>query len=109
MPNLSKEEIDTFKFYEDGKQRRHNLLFAVNGGAFTIASLMVKGDLPSQVGALSVPVLAYGMAIFTFLMGVDIIAFGWKMTNGFTWPGIFVISALTLLMIAGWLFAACRC
>jgi hypothetical protein len=29
-----------FKAYEDGKHRRCNLLFAVNGGAFTVAKLL---------------------------------------------------------------------
>src|SRR5262245_58477150 len=74
-------EPDHEKTYEDGKHRRYNLLFAVNGGAFAIAKLLVgtakEGGV--VVGELRLCHLAYGMAAFTTAMVVDIDAFGLRM------------------------------
>ena len=67
-----------FKFYEDGKSRRYNLLFAVNGGVLAIAKLV-----PSTGGAflseLTLRQVAAGMVAFTILMTIDIWVFGTRM------------------------------
>jgi hypothetical protein len=66
---------DAYKLYEDGKHRRYDLLFAVNGGAFAIAKFI--GDKPG-LGALRLPHIAIGMALFTATMVADIYMFGMK-------------------------------
>jgi len=107
-----------FKFYEDGKSRRYNLLFAVNGGVLAIA----KG-FPNQAGGtflagLGLHSVALGMVIFTLLMMVDIWVFGIRMrengqdtrvgkTKGiFSWWGRAVLAAICMLQIIAWLFVA---
>jgi hypothetical protein len=43
---------DIFRAYEEGKHRRYNLLFAVNGGAFAVAKLLsvpASGETSSVV------------------------------------------------------------
>jgi hypothetical protein len=60
------------KLYEDGKHRRYELLFAVNGGAFAIGKLFVE----HQQGAdkflkdLSLNQVAVGMIVFTIMQSV---------------------------------------
>ncbi len=71
---------EAFKLYEDGKHRRYELLFAVNGGAFAIAKLI--GEKQPQYGKLGLAELAVGMILFTILMVRDICKFGKK------WHGI---------------------
>jgi hypothetical protein len=69
-----------FREYEDGKHRRYELLFKVNGAAFVIAGLFTNKDTKEIIqGVFSVRALAFGMAIFTIIMGVDIFSFGWNM------------------------------
>ena len=66
---------EAIKLYEDGKHRRYELLFAVNGGAFAIAKFM--GEKPA-LGGLRLPHIAFGMALFTITMTFDIYMFGSK-------------------------------
>ena len=63
QPNL-----DALRTYIDGKLKRLNLLFAVNGGAFAIAKL----SLESKNGLL-IPneYLAVGAILFTIIMVCD--------------------------------------
>ena len=108
-----KEKSD---LYENGKHRRYNLLFAVNGGAFAVAKIMTvikpDGDIQNIVlGSLSLEELSLGMTIFTLIMGADIFVFGFnsKETNKewykppFGLPGILVLVSICLLICAGWL------
>jgi hypothetical protein len=103
-----------FQFYEDGKSRRYNLLFAVNGGVLAIAKFF-----PSPGGAflseLTVRQVAAGMAIFTVLMGIDIWVFGMRMREAgkdtgasagrgiFSWWGRGVLAAICTLLVLAWL------
>lgn len=65
--------VDIFINYEDGKHRRYGLLFAVSGGAFTIAKLFGDNSFQSTVlGNLTLSQLSLGMVLFTIIMVVDI-------------------------------------
>jgi hypothetical protein len=68
------------KAYEEGKHRRYELMFAVNGGGFAVASVFKeitgKTDL---VGNLTVHRVALGMMAFTAVMYLDILVFGFRM------------------------------
>jgi hypothetical protein len=66
---------DAFKAYEDGKQRRDKLLFAVNGAAFAIVKL-IHGKEQLDLGHMSQSKLSVGMIAFTHVIVVDIWAFG---------------------------------
>jgi hypothetical protein len=106
-------EPDHEKAYEDGKHRRYNLLFAVNGGAFAIAKLLVgtAKEPGAVVGELHLCHLAYGMAVFTTAMAVDIGAFGLRMRGKnkelFGWIGWAVLLIIGSLIVAGWMLAGC--
>jgi hypothetical protein len=81
-----------FAAYENGKHRRYELLFAVNGGAFALVKLLPiiakASPDPAKVneiltdpkmpflGQLSVNHVALGMIAFTVIMFIDIAAFG---------------------------------
>src|SRR6476660_3239566 len=69
-----------FVEYENGKHRRYELLFKVNGAAFAIASF--AGDPKKATllySILGLRTLAWGMIGFTVFMGIDIFFFGWGM------------------------------
>ena len=72
-----------FKAYEDGKHRRYELLFAVNGGAFAIAKLFSEstpaGACGKPIGNLRFEWVAYGMVAFTIVMCADIFLLGLNM------------------------------
>jgi hypothetical protein len=112
------EESELVKFYEDGKDRRYKLLFAVNGGAFAIAKIMVDASHPNQaLGKLSLTELSVGMAIFTAVMTYDIYCFGQKMRKQlqalrcekhvgmFSREGKTVLLLIGLLIVLGWIRA----
>ena len=114
-------ESELVKFYEDGKHRRYELLFAVNGGAFAIAKLMFDKNTPEHVlGKLSLPQLSFGMAVFTAIMIYDIYSFGRKMRTQmqealpkkpvgmFSREGKAVLLAIGLLIILGWIRVGLR-
>jgi hypothetical protein len=99
---------EVFRAYEEGKHRRYNLLFAVNGGAFTVAKLF--GD-PEQhtraiLGNLSLWHFSLGMVGFTIIMVLDIFMFGFnmrrQMTGIFRWQGMLVLTVIGGLLSAGW-------
>jgi hypothetical protein len=111
MPELTFK--DAKDLYENGKHRRYNLLFSVNGGAFAIAKLII--GVPAQpgfvLGKLTLTELSIGMVAFTAVMTCDIYAFGEKMRrtfleNDFGAQGKAVLLLLALLLCAGWLLAA---
>jgi hypothetical protein len=101
---------EIFKAYEEGKHRRYNLLFAVNGGAFAIAKLLaVPQDKTGSVlvlGNLTLWQLSLGMALFTTVMVLDIFIFGQNMRKRmrelFGRPGKLVLILIGLLLCAGW-------
>jgi hypothetical protein len=116
-----------FTAYENGKHRRYELLFAVNGGAFALAKLLPDNianalSKPAKpfLGGLSVDDVALGMIAFTVIMFVDIAAFGfgmrawhygisrkelWRPWKGvFTFIGFFVLFFLCTLLCGGWYF-----
>jgi hypothetical protein len=106
---------EAYKLYEDGKHRRYELLFAVNGGAFAIAKLI--GD-KSSLGGLRLPYLALGMVLFTITMVFDIYKFGEKwhaigrqlnpdtMYTIFGQPGRIVLIVIGILICLGWTLAS---
>jgi hypothetical protein len=72
---------DAFELYENGKHRRYSLLFAVNGGAFAVAKLLVGEITRPEIvlGGLRLWQLSLGMLLFTAVMVWDIFEFGLKM------------------------------
>lgn len=108
-PNIT----DTFKAYEQGKHRRYNLLFAVNGGAFAVAKLFTDSSSQTTdpvLGNLCLWQLSLGMALFTIVMVADIFMFGQnmrkrvreKMPALFNWQGKAVLILIGLLIAAAW-------
>jgi hypothetical protein len=102
---------DAEKVYEDGKHRRYNLLFAVNGGAFAVAKLCAtspEGDR-ATLGRLTPSLLAIGLTLFTVCMTFDIWFFGLRMAKRvqvFEWPGQLVLAAIGTLISVRWMLAA---
>jgi len=102
------------KLYEDGKHRRYDLLFAVNGGAFAIAKLITP---QAELGGLRRPHIAAGMVLFTILIVFDIFTFGDKWASlgkrivpvddyeFFSRRGRIVLAAIGLLICTGWLLS----
>jgi hypothetical protein len=62
------EKLDGMTTYIDGKMKRLNLLFAVNGGAFILAKLIFE---KGAINHLTLKALASGAIIFTILMTID--------------------------------------
>lgn len=103
-------ELDALKLYEDGKQRRYNLLFAVNGGGFAVVQLMNDAGNNVVLGHLTLAQLAVGMIAFTLIMIFDIWKFGEKMRekcslDAFAEPGKLVLLSLGALIALGWAIA----
>lgn len=106
-----KKVPESFKAYEDGKHRRYQLLFAVNGGAFALAKLLSQQDPKLVVGNLSMRQLSIGMIVFCVAMTTDIYLFGQKMRHtyqldSFKLPGKIVLILIGALLASGWLLAA---
>jgi hypothetical protein len=102
-------KLDAERLYEDGKHRRYNLLFAVNGGAFAIAKLCAEAQKCDQaLGQLTPSILAVGMMLFTAFMTYDIWMFGTRMKECgvFKWQGKLVLALIGSLISIGWLLAA---
>jgi hypothetical protein len=106
---------DAFELYENGKHRRYSLLFAVNGGAFTIAKLLsadaAQGGM--VLGDLTLAQLSLGLMAFTAVMVWDIYAFGEKMRkayldDAFGSQGKIVLFLLGALLFTGWLLVGVR-
>jgi hypothetical protein len=98
--------------YIDGKIKRYNLMFAVNGGAFALGKLLRTSDTPNILGGLSLIHIAIGAIAFTFLMWFDIWLWGENMRLGyfsggdvFQWRGKVILSLLASLLVLGWLLA----
>jgi len=117
----AKELPQSFNAYEDGKHRRYNLLFAVNGGAFAVAKLLSDPKDCAVLGGLSLWHLSVGMILFTILMVIDIFLFGrnirstlpkdafdptGKTVELFGKSGKAVLILIGVLMCGGWFLAA---
>ena len=105
-----------FRFYEEGKARRYNILFAVNTAVFGILKIVPDSKL-GVLAAQDVGQFAFGMALFTLVMGFDLWMFGTKMRKAgdpgaalldglFAIPGRLVLVMLCGLMAGGWLAVA---
>jgi hypothetical protein len=63
-------------------------------------------DDSKTVGALKLAPIGYGLAGFTWLMSLDLFAFGLGFRKFFGRPGRLVIIGLSTIIAAGWLLAA---
>jgi len=101
----------SFSAYEEGKQSRYSLLFAINGGAFAVAKLFGERDAASILGHLRLTQLAVGMGVLTAIIVIDIFMFGEKMRsmylpNAFGWQGKAVLISIGATICIGWLLVA---
>jgi len=104
---------ELFKLYEDGKQRRYGLLFAINGGGFAIAKFIAPdcSGHTTVLGALRLWNLSAVMIVMTVLMVWDIFNFGTQMSEKlhgdvFKKPGRWVLGLLGGLILVGWVLVA---
>ena len=109
MP-LEDADLKAISTYLDGKMKRYNLMFAVNGGTFALAKLFSESKY--ALGKLNLTHLAIGAVAFTFLMWFDIWLWGESIRIGhfeggrvFQAPGKAILSLLAALLILAWLFA----
>jgi hypothetical protein len=117
----AKKLPECYKAYEDGKHRRYELLFAVNGGAFAVARFAADPKPGVVLGGLSLLWLSVGMVMFTAAMVVDIFFFGKLMRSTLPFdafkpdgetvavfgpPGKVVLIIIGVLICLGWLLAA---
>lgn len=107
LTELDGMRVDAHGNYIDGKLKRYNLLFAVNGGAFAIVQVLGEcGRVP--VGALQLGHLALGAMTFTGVMVFDIYAFATLMQDkylpneAFQRVGQVVLGLLGSLLVVGW-------
>jgi hypothetical protein len=108
---------DIYKLYEDGKKRRYDLLFAVNGGVFAVIN-GVKALGAADIPGLRHDRIAFGMILLTALFGYDIWQFGMRMRKKaqdgelpasegmFANAGRIVLCGICAVLIAGWSLAA---
>jgi hypothetical protein len=103
---------EALEYYENGKHRRYTLLFAVNGGAFAVAQLLVAepGKGVVVLGNLTLQQLSVGMVVFTAIMVWDIFSFGENVRTTyvdsvFGKQGKIVLLCLGMLQVLGWLLA----
>ena len=106
-----KKVPEGFQAYEDGKHRRYQLLFAVNGGAFAVAKLFADKDASGVLGSLTLRQLAIGLILFTIVMTLDIYMFGYKMRkkylpDDFGWQGKLVLILIGVIICTGWSLVA---
>lgn len=117
---------EIFKLYEDGKHRRYNQLFVLNGGAFAVAKILFTDKGVTSIGGLTIDKLSIGMILLTVVMVYDIFRFGLNMRKAdtettdkreiihrskstlFGWPGRIVLVAIGLIICTGWYFAGLR-
>ena len=106
-------ELESLKTYIDGKMKRYSLLFSVNGGAFAIIKFSSKnGDITNfEMGTIELHYLAFGAILFTFLIFIDIWAWGSFMRenyhlekSAFTIKGKLILIGLSSLLVYVWLF-----
>ncbi len=111
MPSENADlDLKAIATYIDGKMKRYNLMFAVNGGTFALAKIFSESKY--SLGKLNLTHMAIGAVAFTFLMWFDIWLWGESIRIGhfegrrvFQAPGKAILSLLASLLILGWLFA----
>jgi hypothetical protein len=117
---MADDRILAMSAYIEGKMKRYNLLFAVNGGAFAIARLMLptgsiaqSGQPELGLGGLNLKTLAIGAVFFTIVMCVDIWRFGQMMRGDFfsgktvfSVLGRIILGSIGVLLIGGWVLVA---
>ena len=109
MLETDQQTLDGMRTYIDGKMRRYNLMFSVNGGALAIAKLMADADSAKLLGHLSIRQLAIGAIIFTIIMAIDIWAFAKMMRKRFLGDLVFskvgrlILLLLVVLLVGAWL------
>jgi hypothetical protein len=68
--------------YENGKERRYKLLFAINGGAYALVGFLMDkakaGDNP-PIAVWTFVLIPIALIFYTWVMGLDIHAFGKNM------------------------------
>ena len=112
MLNEDGARLDGLRTYIDGKLKRYNLLFAVNGAAFAIAKLATDRESKILLGHLTVSAVAWGAISFTVLMTVDIWLWARMMKKNFRGPLAFnrpgkgILLLLSGLIIVAWVLAA---
>jgi hypothetical protein len=79
VPKLYDRDME--ELYENGKGRRYSLLFAVNGGAYTLAVFLLS--LTQTIGRVPVDsvllfILAVATMLFSWIMCDDVYEFGIK-------------------------------
>src|SRR2546423_1191084 len=113
-PLTNSERLSALNTYIDGKIKRYNLMFAVNGGAFALGKLLKTSGTQDFLGRLTVTHLAIGSIAFSFLMWFDVWLWGQNMSHNyfehtkekvFQWRGKAILSLLSSLLILGWLMA----
>jgi hypothetical protein len=109
--NSEKSVPDSFRTYEDGKHRRYQMLFTVNGGAFAVAKLLADRDPAHVLGKLTLFQVSIGMFLFTVVMSADIFMFGEKMRKTylhsvFSWQGKTVLILIAAIICVGWILVA---
>ena len=72
---------DVYTLYENGKGRRYNLLFSVNGAALAILSFFAKDAKNGVLTGLTAFGIAALMIVFTWIMKTDIHGFGTNMAR----------------------------
>lgn len=106
--------LKALPIYIDGKIKRYNLMFAVNGGVFALAKIISGNPEPHPLGHLTLIHLSIGAIAFTFIVWFDIWLWGSMMrshflkdANSFSWVGKAILSSLASLLVIGWLLAVC--
>ncbi len=106
------QTLQALNTYLDGKIKRYNLMFAVNGGIFALAKLISVPAESNPLGRLKLIHLSIGAIAFTFIMWFDIWLWGalmrkefLKKEDMFSWRGKVILSSLASLLIIGWLLA----
>ncbi len=115
------KDIDQFlkgmDTYINGKMKRYNLLFAVNGGAFGLAKLMSEDD-HQILGGLNLSHISFGAILFSLIMTFDIWIFAKNFKKAlvavdpafqgqmFGIYGKIILLLLCALLVSAWLLAA---
>jgi hypothetical protein len=105
----TKHDLDALNSYTEGKMHRYTLLFAVNGGAFTVGQFLLGDTGREYQRVLPMAYLAQGAIVFTAIMTVDIWLFGQMMREKFVGNGAFtpagkiLLLLISFLVIAAWL------
>ena len=106
------QNLQALSTYLDGKIKRYNLMFAVNGGIFALARIITSAPSENPLGKIRLTHLAIGAIAFTSIMWFDVWIWGENMRltyfdgkQVFQTRGKVIVSLLAALLIGGWLLA----